>query len=117
MEKELAAGAAVIGIIVWWKRIVAFVKKAIELWTFWSPIIDQIVEQIEQDAKDGKITKEERKATAMKAIDLISKTRVKPIGKLQKLVISWIVDYAAGKLIPHDIVIEKVITEARNDKA
>jgi hypothetical protein len=117
MEKEIAAGAVVIGIIVWWKRVVSFVTKAIEIWTFWSPIIGQIVAQLEQDAKDGKITKDERKATAMKAIDLISEARAKPLGKIQKMVISWIVDYAARKLIPHDIVIEKVVAEARNDKA
>lgn len=116
MEK-ITIGAFLLGAIIWWKRIVFFVKKAWEIWVFWSPVIDQIVEQVEKDAQDGKITAAERKATALKSIDLISGKIGKPLNSVQKWVISWLIDKAAGKLIPHDIIIPDITEKARNVKA
>ncbi len=100
MKLQLSALIAT-ATIVWWK-----VKS---FWAFWGPVVEQIVQEIENRAKDGLIDKADRKAIALKAIDLVAQKKGKKIDILTKWGISWLIDRYAGKLIPHDIVIPDVV--------
>ena len=105
MEKisltAIMAGAG----IAWWK-VKAF-------WNFWGPVIEEIVQDIENKSKDGSIDKADRKAIALKAIDLVAKKKDKKIGTLAKWGISWLIDKYAEKLIPNDIQIPKIVEEVK----
>ena len=101
MEKISLSALIATGTVLWW-RIKVF-------WSFWSPVIEEIVAYIETLAKDGVITKDDRKKIALKAIDLIALKKGKKIGLLERMIISWLIDRYAGKLIPHDIIIPTVV--------
>jgi hypothetical protein len=106
MEKLTLSGVGAFLLVVWWKLKV--------LWAFWSPVIEKIVEEIEERSKDGVIDLKDRKEIALKAINFVAQKTGKKIGLLEKLLISWLIDKYAGKLIPHDIVIPKIVGEATN---
>ena len=108
MEK-ISLSAIGAGLLLAWWKVKSF-------WAFWSPVIDEIVLYIETLAKDGLITKDDRKAIALKSIDLIAQKKGKKIGWLEKVIISRLVDRYAGKLIPHDIKIPEIIDEVNKKK-
>lgn len=98
-------GGVVAGISVVWWRVKVF-------WNFWSPVIEQIVKEIEEKAKDGVIDKTDKKSIALKAIDLIAQKKNKKVGWLEKVIISKLIDKYAERLIPGDIQIPKIIEDA-----
>jgi len=105
MEK-LSLSAIGAGLLVLWWKVKSF-------WAFWSPVIEALVKEIEEKAKDGVIDKADKKAIALKAIDLIAEKKGKKIGWLEKVIISWLIDRYAGKLIPHDIIIPDIISKVQ----
>ena len=104
MKIELSAIVAT-ATVIWW-RVKVF-------WDFWSPVIEEIVAYIEELAKDKVIDKSDRKKIALKAIDLIALKKGKKIGLLERMLINWLIEKYAGKLIPHDITIPIVVDEAK----
>jgi len=90
MEKLTLGGVGAVLTIAWWK-IKSF-------WDFWGPVIEDIVKEVEEKAKDGTIDKIDRKVIAVKAIDLVAKKKGKKLGFLERIFISWLIDKLAGKL-------------------
>jgi len=104
MKIELSAIVAT-ATVIWWRLKI--------FWGFWSPVVEEVVAYIETLAKDGVISKDDRKKIALKAIDLVALKKGKKIGLLERMIISWLIDRYAGKLIPHDINIPIVVDEAK----
>ena len=99
MEKIVALSTIITGVaavIIKIKNIAAWIGAK---WTKLSPIIIPILVQVEQDALDGKITKEERKNLALKAITLAQeKGIIKKLNWFERKILNLVIDKLAGKL-------------------
>ena len=112
MEKLTLGGVGAFITIAWWK-IKSF-------WDFWGPVIEDIVQEVENKAKDGTIDKADRKAIATKAIDLVAQRKGKKIDFLERIFISWLIDKIAGKLPDFNLdttaTVNRAIIETKENK-
>ena len=71
-----------------------------------------IVAEVEKAMADGKITPEERKDLAMKAVDIIATQFNIKVTGIMKWVISVIIDNIAKRLPSKDIAVPKTVIDA-----
>lgn len=79
--------------------IVGFLVKVKMVYAKLSPLLEPIIKEVEQRAKDGLIDKEDRKQIAMAFIAEAQKQgKIKKFGFFESIVVSKVVDWVAEKL-------------------
>lgn len=101
-----------------WKSILG---SAVFIWFFvkqWtdklSKIIEPLVAEAEQRAKDGLIDKADRKAIVMKAISLLEQDGKIKLNFISRIIVSKVVDRIASKLPDFNISIKAKETLSRS---
>jgi len=111
LAEGLGGSFTLAGIWIWFRLKVW--PKIQEIWQ----ILELVIPVIEQAAKDGKITKAERKSIAWAAVNEYCKAKNIKLGILPKIIINVVIDKIAGKLPDFNIPDAEVLATELVDKA
>ena len=79
-------------------------------------VVPEVVKEVEKAARDGKITKSERKKVAMKAVTLVAAEFGVKMSFVVRMIVGRLVDKAAKKLPQSTIIVPDIIANICKDR-